>query len=197
MEDAGAFILSLGANPWTIALAIVLATFVLEDATTIAAALLAADGVIAPGFALAALFTGIFAGDLGLYGLGAAARSRNWAHRMIGERNIARGRSWLQRHFISAVVGARFLPGFRLPTYTASGFLGLSFWKFASISALAGLAWTSIIFSLVYFFGTMFADTLKMWRWPVAIALIALSFGAPMLAEHLIGRKLKSPPPEE
>lgn len=196
MDDAGAAFFVLGSSPLAIALAIVTATFLLEDATTIGAALLAASAVIDPWLALTALILGIFVGDLGLYGLGAAARSRQWARRMIGERHMIRGQAWLKRHFVGAVVGARFLPGFRMPAYTASGFLGLPFWKFAAISACAGIIWTTVVFSLVYYFGTMFVDTLKMWRWPMAFILIALTFCAPVLAEHAIGRKLVVPPPE-
>ena len=78
IEEAGTLLLGLGSNPWAIAAAIVLATFVLEDVATVAAALLAADNMITPSLALAALFTGIFIGDCLLYGLGAAARTRAW-----------------------------------------------------------------------------------------------------------------------
>ena len=196
IDNVGAMLLLLGSNPWTIALAIIAATFILEDATTVAAALLAASEVVAPTVALGALFTGIFVGDLGLYGLGAAARNRAWARRLIGERHMVKGRTWLKRHFVTAVVGARFLPGFRMPAYTASGFLGLPFWKFAAITALAGLVWTTVIFSLVYYFGAMFVDTLKAWRWPLAAAVLSLALGAPLLAERLIARRLKIPPHE-
>ena len=66
--DPTAALLALGSTPWAIAIAIVLATFVLEDVATIAAAFLAATGAVPPMVALSALFVGIFAGDLGLYG---------------------------------------------------------------------------------------------------------------------------------
>lgn len=186
MEQVGSFLLALGTSPWTIALAIIAATFVLEDVATIAAALLAADGMIAPFAALAALVTGIFAGDLGLYGLGAAARTREWARRIIGERRMAKGRGWLKRRYIPALIGARFMPGFRLPTYTASGFLGLPFWPFAGVAAGAGLLWTSLVFSLVFFFGLMIVENLGAWRWAIAAALLAVILLGPMIAERFV-----------
>ena len=186
MEEAGRFLLALGSNPWMIALAIVVATFVLEDAATIAAALLSADGMIAPFAALGALIAGIFAGDLGLYGLGAAARTREWARRMIGERRMAKGRGWLKRRYVSALIGARFMPGFRLPTYTASGFLGLPFWPFAGVAAGAGLVWTSLVFSLVFFFGLMIVENLGAWRWAIATVLLAVILLGPTVAERLV-----------
>jgi membrane protein DedA with SNARE-associated domain len=183
-----ATLLAWGTSPWAIAFAIVLGTFVLEDVTTIGAALLSASGSVAPEVALLALFTGIFAGDLGLYGLGALARSRDWARRLIGERRMVKGRSWLKRHYLVALIGARFMPGFRMPTYTASGFLGLPFAPFAGVAAGAGLLWTTVVFSLVFSFGIMIVEQLGVWRWALAAALIAFVLAAPMLIERIAHR---------
>ena len=148
IDSTGTLLLALGSSPWAVALAIIAATFVLEDVAIVAAALLAADGTIPPSLALAALVAGIFAGDLALYGLGAAARSQPWAHHFIGERRMKKGRAWLKRRYISALIGARFMPGFRLPTYAASGFLQLPFLPFATVAAFAGFVWTTIVFML-------------------------------------------------
>lgn len=188
-EGASSLLLSLGSNPWAIAIAIIIATFVLEDAATIAGALLAASGVIAPLAALAALFIGIFAGDLGLYGLGAAARTRGWARRLIGERRMIKGRTWLKRRYIAALLGARFMPGFRLPTYSASGFLGLPFWPFAGVAAAAGLLWTALVFSLVYTFGLMIVENLGVWRWALAAVLLTIILAGPAIAEHFVAQR--------
>jgi len=182
--DPASSLLALGSNPWAIAFAIVIGTFVLEDVTTIAAALLAATGQVAPMIALSALFVGIFAGDLGLYGLGAAARTRKWARDLIGERRMVKGRTWLKRRYVSALIGARFMPGLRFPTYAASGFLKLPFWPFAGVAFGAGMVWTSLVFGLVFFFGVMIVESLGPWRWVLAIALVALVLAGPMLAER-------------
>lgn len=168
IENAAAILMTLGSTPLAIALAIVVATFIIEDAATIGAALLAAGHAIDPPLALAALFIGIFAGDLGLYALGAAARTRNAARKLIGEARMAKGRAWLQRRYLPALVGARFMPGFRLPTYTASGFLGLPFWPFALVALIAGVVWTGVMFSLVFAYGPAIAEELGAWRWALA-----------------------------
>jgi membrane protein DedA with SNARE-associated domain len=185
INDVIMALLGLGSSPLAIALAIVLATFVLEDVATIAAALLAATDTVAPGIALSALFVGIFAGDLGLYGLGAAARTRDWARKLIGERRMAKGRAWLRRRYVWALLSARFMPGFRLPTYTASGFLGLPFAPFAGVAAGAGLIWTTLVFSLVFFFGLMIVEELGLWRWALAALLFVLMLTGPVIAERL------------
>jgi membrane protein DedA with SNARE-associated domain len=186
MAEAGAFLLALGSNPWAIAAAIILATFVLEDVATIAAAVIAADGLVTPAGALTALVTGIFIGDLALYGLGAYARTHEWARNLIGEKRMAKGRQWLKRRYVSALIGARFMPGLRLPTYTSSGFLGLPFPPFAGVAAAAGLVWTSAVFSLVYFFGLMTVESLGMWRWAIAAVFALLILAGPFVVRRFV-----------
>ncbi len=185
----GAFLLSLGSSPWAIAIAIILATFIVEDIAIIAAALLAADGMLVPSLALTSLMIGIFAGDLGLYGLGAAARSQGWARRLIGEQRMARGHAWLSHRYISALIGARFLPGFRLTTYSTSGFLQLPFLPFAMVAAIAGFVWTTVIFTSVFFFGLMSVETLGAWRWLIAFAFAALVVAGPRLTKHFFAMR--------
>jgi membrane protein DedA with SNARE-associated domain len=193
MGEAGQFLLALGSNPWAIAAAIVLATFVLEDVATIAAAVLAADGLIGPWAALAALITGIFVGDLVLYGAGAYARTNGWAKRMIGEKRMDKGRAWLKRRYVPALIGARFMPGLRLPTYTSSGFLALPFAPFAAVAAGAGLIWTSAIFSLVYFFGAIMIEHLGMWRWSLAAVLLVCVIFAPYVVRRILPADTDAP----
>ncbi len=182
--DAGTLLLALGSNPWAIAVAIVLATFVLEDVATVAAALLAADHMITPSLALAALVTGIFVGDCLLYGLGAAARTRDWPKHFIGEERMAKGRAWLKRRYVPALIGARFMPGLRLPTYTSSGFLSLPFVPFALVAAAAGIVWTTLLFSLVFFFGVTTGEHLGAWRWSIAAIFAILIFAAPYIVQR-------------
>ena len=182
--EAGTLLLALGSNPWAIAVAIILATFILEDVATIAAALLAADNMITPALALGALFTGVFVGDCLLYGLGAAARTRAWARRFIGDERMAKGRAWLKRRYIPALIGARFMPGLRLPTYTSSGFLNLPFVPFALVAAAAGIVWTTLLFTLVFSFGVMTVERLGIWRWSIAALFAVLILAAPYIAQR-------------
>lgn len=192
--DATAYLLALGANPWAIALAIIATTFIVEDVATIGAALLAAEGIISPTLALSSLFIGIFAGDLTLYGLGSVARTQTWAQNYIGQQRIEKGRTWLKGRYISALLTARFIPGLRLPTFSASGFLQMPFAPFVAVAACAGLVWTGCIFTLVYFFGLMIIETLGIWRWLIAAILIVLVFFGPTIAEHVRHRSHKTEP---
>jgi membrane protein DedA with SNARE-associated domain len=164
------------------AVGIVLGTFVLEDAAIVSAALLAAEGLIAPPLALTALYIGIFAGDLGLYGLGYLASRHKGLRHWIGEGRIRLGRRWLKRRLWTALIAARFLPGFRLPTYTASGYLHVSFGVFLIVAAAAAGVWSTAVFSAVYIFGEMTLPQMGPWRWAVS-ALLVLAI---VVAPHLI-----------
>jgi len=168
-------------SPFLIAGAIVLATFVLEDAASVAAALLVAAGVIAPGVALAALFIGIVLGDLGLYGLGRIATRNRFARNLLRRRGAMEVRDWMHQRLFATVFSARFLPGARLPTYTASGFLGLPFAPFALAASVASLLWTSAIFLVIYVFGALVWEQLGPWRWAVVILLLAGTIAFPRL----------------
>ena len=165
-----------GTIPALLPLAIVLATFVLEDATTIIVGVLAADGHISITEGLAALYAGIVLGDLGLYALGRLAASHRWAERFVEHDAVAPFRFWLESRLILTVFTVRFVPGLRLPTYTASGFFRMPFRRFAVSVVAATTVWTTLLFAASYFLGALTADTLGTWRWPLGIGLAAAIF---------------------
>ena len=160
--------------------AIVLGTFILEDAATAAAALAVQSGGVAMPVALGSLYIGIVLGDIGLYGLGRLAAHVPWARRLIPPQRQDRGRAWLERHVFKVVFISRFLPGVRLPTYTACGFLGANFRKFVSAAVGATLIWTSALFVLSLRVGKLLVEHLGQWRW--------LGFAAFLLGILLVGR---------
>jgi membrane protein DedA with SNARE-associated domain len=174
-------LLAHAGSPSVIALGILAATFVLEDVASVAAALLAAAGVIAPGLALAALFAGIVLGDLGLYGLGRLATRNPFARRILRRQGLIQARGWMDSRLFASVFGARFVPGARLPTYTASGFLGLSFLRFALAAVIASVIWTSGLFAVIYSFGALVWQELGPWRWAAAAALLSCAIVLPRL----------------
>ena len=186
--DDASFLLALGSSPMMIACAIFLATFVLEDVATAGAAFLAAEGTIPSSLALTALFAGIFLGDLALFAAGRAAHAVPWIHRWVGETRLAQGQAWLGKRYTLSLVAARFVPGMRLPTFVASGFLHLPFRTFLVVTLLAAFAWTTLAFTAIYMFGVAAAATLGPWRWTAALVLIALVIAGPRLAARLLAR---------
>lgn len=183
----------LGANHWLAAGALILATFVLEDAATITAGVLAVGGVIPAPIALGSVYVGIIAGDAGLYGIGRAAIKLGWAQRFVTAENLAQGRRWLRRRLIPALIGARFTPGMRLPTFLASGFLRISFWRFFAVIMSVAAVWTTGIFAIIYVFGPVIAEAIGKQAWIVGVVVVCLSFGIPLYLRRRAARKQSNP----
>ena len=68
--SVSAILQGAGSQPVVQAGAIILGTFILEDAATVVAGMQVQDGKLIWPLALVALYTGVIAGDMGLYGLG-------------------------------------------------------------------------------------------------------------------------------
>lgn len=124
-------------------------TFVSEDAACLAAGALAGQGRISFALGVSACFAGIFVGDILLYWIG---RIFGWRvvetgifRRFVSKRSISEASAWLEKRGASAVFLSRFLPGLRLPTYLAAGFLRTDFWKFSLYFLIAALVWTPIL----------------------------------------------------
>ncbi len=138
--------------------------------------MLVADGVIGADIALPALYIGIMAGDVALYGLGRLiALGRFLPNGWDGARFSAL-KAWLGQRLVAGVLMVRFLPGLRLPAYSTYGFFALPFRRFAIAVVFAVSLWTTGLFYLAYEFGDLTAHWLGILRWPVMIsaAIVAL-----------------------
>jgi membrane protein DedA with SNARE-associated domain len=171
------YLILLGTDPLTVALAILIATFILEDAATVGAAMLASDGVLPVYLAITSLIAGIVLGDIGLYGLGRLSTKSPWIRRMLRRRKVMDVRNWMTHRIFPMVFAARFIPGSRFPSYTASGLLGLPFRRFAMAAFLAVILQTSLLFSLMIYFGIYFRDRLGGWRWVLAGGVVLAIIG--------------------
>jgi membrane protein DedA with SNARE-associated domain len=158
-----------GQQPAVQALAIILGTFVLEDAATVLAAMRAQEGGISMPLALVSLYAGIVLGDLGLYALGRLFTRFGWIARLVPEQRSRLAADWLQSRVFKVVLAARFLPGMRLPTYMACGFLRADLRQFALATIVATLAWTSLLFGVSLRIGQFLIDHLGAWRWAGAV----------------------------
>ena len=164
--------------------AIILGTFILEDATTILVAILAATGALSWVEALLSLWVGIAGGDMLLYAIGAYAHTHPRAKRFIAHYHIARLRSWIEGRLSHVVFYVRFVPGMRLPTYLACGFFRVPFSKFALTAIGAVMTWTTIFFFLVYFFGQATAQTLGVWRFTILLLPLVIHFVIRLRGKH-------------
>ena len=143
-----------------------LATFVLEDAAAIGAGLLLATGAISWPAAFTACFLGIWLGDAGLYGL-ARAGGRRWFERSSFGRlsgKVEQSERWFARRGTVILIFSRMIPGTRLPTYLAAGFLRLPLPRFLIITGAASFVWTFVVLFLAQAFGAKVAQWLSAYK---------------------------------
>ncbi len=172
-------------HPLAQAGAIVLATFVLEDAATVLAAMQAQSGAVSIPLALGALYVGIVLGDLGLYGLGRLAAIIPAVQRFLPPQRTEVVRAWLSGRVFRVVLISRFLPGVRLPTYTTCGYLRADLRQFALATALATTVWTSGLFLVSLRIGDVLMAHFGIWRWAGAAGMVAFMLIAGRLAHRL------------
>jgi membrane protein DedA with SNARE-associated domain len=152
--------------------AIVIGTFILEDATMVAVGVMAADRQIAVPLALASLATGIALGDFGLYGIGRLAARFPLVQRWVNTERLRPIRAWLNDKLYVTVVTTRFMPGMRLPTYLACGFFAVPFRRFAIPVMGATVVWCALLFTCAYWFGVYTLSWLGIWQWPIALGAV-------------------------
>jgi membrane protein DedA with SNARE-associated domain len=155
------------------AAAIILGTFILEDAATVLAAMQVEDGGVALWVALLSLYAGIVLGDLGLYGLGRLSGRVPWVARQLPPRRQETIRAWIDGRIFRVVLVSRFLPGLRLPTYTTCGFVGADLRQFTLAAVIATSCWTSMLFAVSLRLGQVLMDHLGAWRWVGVAGFIA------------------------
>jgi membrane protein DedA with SNARE-associated domain len=169
------------AEPWVIAVVLALTTLLLEDLAIAAGVALATQGLISWELSLLAVGGGIALGDIGLYGVGVAATRVPWLRRRyLGERSLW-AREQLLRRLPSAVLLARVVPGLRLVTYTACGFVRVPLPAFSAWVLLAVTLWTLGLYGVSVAVGHALAEHLGLPA-PVAVALpiLALALAVPL-----------------
>ena len=94
----------------------------------------------------------------------------NWAPfaRRLSPESLAKGREWLQRRGLRAVLASRFTPGLRLPVYVTAGLLRTDFGRFCACLALAAALWTPLLVWLSAVLGHTALQSLHRLSWALA-----------------------------
>jgi membrane protein DedA with SNARE-associated domain len=158
--------------------AIILGTFILEDAATVTAAMQVEDGVLSVWVALVSLYVGIVLGDLGLYGLGRLSAMIPWIGRYLPPHRQETIKAWISGRIFKVVLVSRFLPGMRLPTYTTCGFVRADLRQFTLAAVAATACWTTMLFAVSLKVGKFLMDHLGAWRWAGAAGFIVFIIAA-------------------
>jgi membrane protein DedA with SNARE-associated domain len=163
--------------------AIILLSFVSEDAATISSSLSIFGGPLSWPLGFAACFAGIWLGDLGLYSLarclGKPILQSRLVARFADAAVIGRCQEKFNQRGSLALLASRFVPGMRLPTYLAAGLLSMPVARFAMVTAFAALVWIAGIFAIAKFLGSRVLIWLTLFQSKIAaIVLTAFFIGA-------------------
>jgi membrane protein DedA with SNARE-associated domain len=147
-------------------------------------------------------FLGIWIGDALLYllarGVGRPLMQRTWTRRFFDPAAVARSEQWFAERGTWLLLSSRLVPGTRLPTYLAAGFLRLSFARFLAVTGTAVAVWTVGIFVLANKVGP------ELWSWlrrsnsggwtvllVAALSVMALRFSG-KLAQSRFRRRIRT-----
>ena len=170
------------AAPWIICAALALTTLLLEDLAIAAGVAVATQGALTWPMSFAAVAGGIAIGDIGLYGLGLAATHSPWLRRRFVAERHTRARDQLVLRLPGVVLLARVIPGLRLLTYTACGYLRVPLLPFGTWVSVAVMLWTAGLYGLSAAIGDVLTRSLGIPA-PIAVALpiIVLAAAIPLL----------------
>jgi len=139
-------------------IAIILLSFVSEDAATVSSTVSLFSGPLTWPLAFAACFLGIWLGDLGLYGLarylGKPILQSDWVGRFADGAVVESCQKKFNQRGSLALFVSRFVPGTRLPTYLAAGLLSMPAGRFSLVTGLAAFVWIGGIFAIAKLLGS-------------------------------------------
>lgn len=131
-------------------------TWLSEDAAVLGAAIAAASGALPVMPCFLACFGGLWSGDFLLF-LIARHGGRPLAERFLGGASLSskmeESEAWFRKRGVLALAISRFIPGLRLTTFLAAGFLRMNALLFAIVTGLMSAIWAVLIFSLVRIMG--------------------------------------------
>ncbi len=173
------YLLHLSHQPAWIFVAIILASYVLEDLAIITAAVMAVDQIISVPLALYAILIGIISGDVVLYGPGYILTNnkifKQWIIKKNRQKHFA---TFFGHNLIKDILIIRFIPGLRFLCYTSCGVFRAHFGKFIIGVTMSAVIWVLVVFTLIYQLGSSVLLEYSGFKWlliPMALLLLIYS----------------------
>jgi len=151
-------------------------TFLHEDAAILAAAFSRVEHGMPLVYGYVSIFLGIIAGDLIIYGLGHFAQKNAWLRSKVIGPKVERIKLWLETHLVRVLLLCRITPGLLFPTFVACGWFKIPFSRFALITIISGIVYSSIVLTVIILFGDLVLIHLDYWAWILLFAVI-IGFG--------------------
>ena len=185
-EFLSELLMQVAGQPVLLVVAIVIATFLLEDLATITVAVLASHMVIDGSIALGAAVLGTIMGDVALYTVARWAGHLPFVQRWHRRPVLARVITWTRTHALAMLVIARFTPGLRFPVFAGAGVIGMPVAPFFVTVTITTLIWTPGLYYAATRLDMAGLQQPGGLGWLFAVAL----GGATLVAAHLISRRL-------
>ena len=161
-------------NLWALYLGVLLSPFVQEDVGLFAAAGLAASGASDPLATYAVFLAGLIVSDVWKYGWGRLALKSAWARRQAERPAAVKARTFLHDNLARTLLSVRFVPGLRMATYIAAGYVGAPFPRFVVWVVISAVILTVLVFGLFLVLGAALGESVRAWL-PLIGAGLALA----------------------
>ena len=149
-------------------------SFIHEDAAILAAGFSKVEYGLPLLYAYVPVYLGIVVGDIIIYGLGRLAQTNRWLKLKIIGPKVERIHLWLEAHLVRVLIVCRLTPGLLFPTFVACGWFKIPFWRFATVSIIAGAVYSSIVLTIIVMFGDLVLFHLGYWAWGILAAAVIL-----------------------
>lgn len=147
-------------------------TFLHEDAAILAAAFSRVEHGMPLVYAYVSIYLGIISGDLIIYGLGHFAQKNAWLQSKVIGPKVGRIKLWLESHLVRVLLLCRITPGLLFPTFVACGWFKISFGRFALVTIISGLVYSSIVLTVIILFGDLVLVHLDYWSWILLLVAV-------------------------
>ena len=151
-------------------------TFLHEDAAILAAAFSRVEHGMPLFYAYGSIYLGIISGDLIIYGLGHFAQKNAWLRSKIIGPKVERIKLWLESHLVRVLLLCRITPGLLFPTFVACGWFKIPFGRFALVTIISGVVYSSIVLTVIILFGDLVLVHLDYWAW-ILLLVVVIGFG--------------------
>ena len=151
-------------------------TFLHEDAAILAAAFSRVEHGLPLVYAYASIYLGIISGDLIIYGLGHFAQKNAWLRSKVIGPKVERIKLWLESHLVRVLLLCRITPGLLFPTFIACGWFKIPFGRFALVTIVSGIVYSTVVLSVIILFGDLVLVHLDYWAW-ILLVVVVVGFG--------------------
>ncbi len=143
-----------------------------EDLAIVLGGYLVVNQLMPVGIVVAAIYFGMVAGDLALYGIGVGARHVPWLGHLAVNERVSKIGGTLQRNLFGLAALGRLVPGALFVIMVACGWTQIRWTRVVLASLFSSALYLPLMLYLVIVFGDALDDRAGLWTWPLLLGLI-------------------------